>query len=181
MNEELVKTTKRTLGRVAVGAFIATLGGVLAFSALMAQTPSPSPTARGQCKFWPCTATQPVGECEKLRNDVKKVFTNLMDEASKKDDPTSKTLREKITNSKNGYEGARSEVKARLGSLATFGIEHQVMFYEPENVMSGIPVDPGNMSEYPNNHCLHVFYLPDASASPKTEFNKQLMCCYQPW
>jgi len=181
MNEQLVNASKTPLVRNAAGALIATLGGVLAISGLIAQTPSPSPTAKGQCKYWPCTASQPIGECDALRNKVKKVFTDLMDQASKKGDLASETLRKEITESANGYNKARLEVRKRLKDIVTFPDDHQVIFYEPENSMGNKPSDPCPMSEYPNNQCLHVFYLPEMTEQPKSEFKKQLMCCYQPW
>lgn len=182
MNEQIGKTNKRPLGRITAGALIATLGGVLALSTLMAETPTPAPLPREKCKGWPCTPGQSSADCKALETQVQKVFTDLMDAACKKDDATSKALRDKITNSANGYADARSEVATRLGSLAPFGSEHLVVFYEPEKAVNPDQGIPPTMDDHPNNRCIHIFFLPEATMpGPKTEFNKQLICCYQPW
>jgi hypothetical protein len=111
------------------------------------------------------------------------VFTDLIDEASK--GPQSQPFRDMLVDKKNGYGNARSEVRRRLPNGVPFGDEHTVVFYVPEKPTGNAGV-PGTMANYPNNHCVHVFYLPDMP--PVTQptptpavFENQLMCCYQPW
>jgi len=180
MSKRSVHTNKRLIARIA-GTVFAILGIAFAVTGLMAPRPTPTPSATpsSQCKNWPpCNP----GNCDDVRDRVKKVFTGLIDEASK--GPQSQAFRDKLTDKQNGYNNARLEVRGRLSPIP-FGDEHTVIFYVSENPTGNFGM-PGTMQDYPNNHCVHVFYLPDmpTAAQPTPTpavFESQLMCCYQPW
>jgi hypothetical protein len=184
MTKRLIMTNTKLSLRIA-GALFATLGGLMALFALTAQTPTPSPLPSGQCKDWPPCRAQVPGDCDQVHEKVKKVFTDLMDEASKNETP-SRNLRKKLIDKANGYEKAKTEVRGRLQRInIPFGNEHTVIFYIPELRLNN-PGEPGTMAKYPNNHCIHVFHLPDVPTSATepaitSVFKEHLMCCYQPW
>lgn len=186
MNNKLTKISKRPFVRIFAGALIATLGGILALSVLLAETPTPSPPPRGQCKDWPPCTHGATGNCNEVHEAVKKAFVELMDEASK---PTTESndIRKELVDPENTFKKAHDRVRTKLQSIPIpipFGNEHQVIFYQQEEP-TNIPGSPGTMSKYPNNHCLHVFYLPEVpkpgQTPAPTEFGNHLMCCYQPW
>lgn len=185
MAEQFTHKNKRSLLHFLVGALLTVFGAVLALSGLMAETAAPTPKSSAECKQWPPCKSDVSGDCHSVREKVKSVFATLIDDASV-NSPDGKRLREKLIDGRNGYHQARLEVRKRLQRIKIpFEDAHTVIFYEPEDALDS-PEEPGTMANYPNNHCLHVFYLLDmptrlGDAAPKATFEKHLMCCYQPW
>ena len=56
-----------------------------------------------------------------------------------------------------------------------------IIFYENDTPDFTKPHPP--FVDYPSDHCLHIFFLPDPTRQPatKTSFRENLMCCYKPW
>jgi hypothetical protein len=114
------------------------------------------------------------------------VFEKLLDDASTGIEPGN-TLRDDLQDPDSCYRKAHNEVKQRLRRIGVpFGNEHFVMFYEPEEPYN--PDDDGicPVTAYPNNHCTHIFYLPEKATEKKVDtrkavFDVYLKCCYQPW
>jgi hypothetical protein len=148
------------------------LAAVLAISALTAQSPSPTPPCkkRGECKDWPTTDEQPK-------------FEAAFDKALI-DSRTNKDLRCNLLKSPASAKSAVEAILARLypHQNIKFPPKVEIRFYEPEQ-----PVSPTmnltSAPNYPNDHCLGVFYLPEEGTAAATtpSFRENLMCCYKPW
>jgi hypothetical protein len=96
-----------------------------------------------------------------------------------------------VLNPHNCWRKAHNIVTDRLKDIVPFGIEHTVIFYIPEGNDS-VKATP---SVFPApNHCLHILYLPEVTATPtpspgsaqssvqaNRNFHDNLMCCYKPW
>jgi hypothetical protein len=161
---------RKHLSRGASSALVL-LAAVLAISAFTAESPSPTPPCkkRGECKDWPTADEQPK-------------FEAAFDKALV-DSRTNKDLRCKLLKSP---ASAKKAVEKILDVLyprqnVRFPSKVEIRFYEPEE-----PVDLArNLTEpnYPNDHCLAVFYLPEeGTATAKApSFRDNLMCCYKPW
>jgi len=66
------------------------------------------------------------------------------------------------------------------GEKIHFPLKAEIRFYEPEIVKYTPPAK--FLSNYPSEHCLHIFYLNEVGApAQKASFQTNLMCCYQPW
>ena len=147
-------------------------GGALAILALTAESPGTSPTKKGECKNWPSEADKPKFEA---------AFNKALEESA-----TDKTLRGKLLKSPASAKTAVEEILDKLypGEKLRFPAKTVITFYEPEEPVSGLSgLDLQLIPNYPSDHCLHVFYLPEegSSAVSKPTFRKNLMCCYKPW
>ena len=158
---------------------------------LLAQTPTPCISNKTKCELWPCDANQTVQGCQQSRKNVEQMFVALLNDASAAT-PAGKQLREDLLCSANGFEKAHAEVQKRLKALpisVSFGDEHHVAFYEPENAVPETGGSFGNDTDSPDNHCLHIFYLQEVGKTLENDtpvktlksFNRHLKCCYQPW
>jgi hypothetical protein len=161
---------RKCLPRAASSALVL-FAAVLATSTLTAQSPSPTPCKkRGECKDWPPKDEQPK-------------FEAAFDKAligSK----TNKDLRCKLLKSPASAKKAVETILDGLypGQKIRFPKQVEIRFYEPEE-----PVSPAmnltSAPNYPNDHCLAVFFLPEEGTTTAKEpsFRDNLMCCYKPW
>jgi hypothetical protein len=162
---------RKYLARAASSALVM-LAAVLAISALTAQSPSPTPCKkRGESKDWPTNDEQPK-------------FEAAFDKALI-DSKTNKGLRCKLLKSP---ASAKTAVEKILDGLypgqkkVRFPEKVEIRFYEPEEPVS-LTMNLTSAPNYPNDHCLAVFYLPEegTAAAKEPSFRDNLMCCYKPW
>jgi hypothetical protein len=181
-------TTSRRRKQITSCALIVIAAGI-AWSGLIAQTQTPTPSGikTGECKDWPPGQDPCDAACHTAQVKVAAVFETLIKEASD-GSRHGLELRRKLLDPSDCWKKAYEIVAQRLKGIVPFGSEHHVIFYEPEGPMDsryGEPLIP----KFPNNHCLHILWLPDAStwASSATptptppHFKAHLRCCYQPW
>ena len=144
----------------------------LAVSALTAQSPSAPPVRRGECKGWPTDEEKPK-------------FEAAFDKALN-DSITDKIVRGKLLRSPRSAKTEMESILDQLypGQKIRFRKKTEIRFYEPEEPVSGlIDLKLNLIPNYPNEHCLHIFYLPEEGKTDvaKPSFKKNLMCCYKPW
>jgi len=171
MNKRLIPKTRIRLARGAAATLIV-FGTALAISALTAQSPGTSDYKKGECKNWPPKADKPKFAAG---------FTKVLEESR-----TNKTLRGKLLKSDGSAKTAVEEVLDALypGEKLRFPPKTMMRFYEPEEPVSGWSgLDVQLLPNYPSDHCLHIFYLPEEvpTAGSTPSFQKNLMCCYKPW
>src|SRR5262249_26882130 len=113
---------------------------------------------------------------------------DLMNAASTGDAAGDK-LRGQLLDPANCWKQAHDLVEGKLKNIVPFGFEHTVIFYEPENCVDA-PFLKSGVPKYPNNHCLHILYLPERGTATvdaqglvhgPAQFGQNLKCCYQPW
>jgi hypothetical protein len=171
MNKKLIAKTKTALARAAAATLIV-FGSALAISALTAESPTMSPSKRGECKDWPPEADKPKFEAG---------FNKALEDSA-----TDKTLRGKLLKSDASAKKAVEDILDQLypGQKLRFPPKAVIKFYEPEQPVPGWSgLDVQLLPNYPSDHCLHIFFLPEEgpTAGSTPSFRKNLMCCYKPW
>jgi hypothetical protein len=143
----------------------------LAVSALMAQpSGNARPPAKG-CKDWPL---------DKDKAKVKAAFDKVLNDSA-----TDSKLRAELLDVSDCYKKPKAAVQRTLdqmqGDKVTIPKEALIIFYENDSPDAIKSVRP--FADYPSDHCLHIFFLPDVGAqgAAKTSFRENLMCCYKPW
>jgi len=145
----------------------------LAISALTAESPSTPLYKRGECKNWPSDAEKPKFEA---------AFNKAL-----QDSATNETLRKNLLKSPRSAQTAVEKILDELypNEKIKFPKRTVVTFYEPEEPAPDTPLELNlqTIPNYPNEHCLHIFYLPEKGkpVAPTTDFKHNLMCCYKPW
>jgi hypothetical protein len=188
MNNRLIQSITKHLARITMGVLIALSTGFI-LSRLPAQTPTPCPSVGTGCADWPC----PLGPaCDPVHVAVEKEFVKLLNDAST-ETGTGPQLRKDLLCQTNNFQLAHKRVEERLKGIPAplgpvpFGPEHHVMFYEAEKPTEDDPGVPP--VHYPENHCIHIFYLQkvgtilenDSNAETLKSVKRHLKCCYQPW
>jgi hypothetical protein len=152
--------------------------------------PPPAPTPRGKCEKWfneEIDATQKCDIAEgfnKVLNDSaltsaygKKLRQDLLTTTANYSTPRKRV--EEIVNSVIATKPGHKKVKFPPGSLFVFYVPEK-----PEPSPSPSPAvapSPCGGGWYPNDHCLHVFYLPEVGQTSKALWEASLKCCYEPW
>src|ERR1044071_364939 len=119
MNNPSIKLIRKHLGRIPTAAVsLLAAGFVLWGLAAPTPTPTPCPSNRIQCQSWPCRTghTDQDPECVERKTTVRKMFINLLNDAS-----TDKELRKKLLCSENCFAQAHTEVRNRLPHSIPFG------------------------------------------------------------
>jgi hypothetical protein len=171
MNKLPINKTRlahRTAGTLIVCA------AVLTVSALLAQSPTPTPPPQ-----WPSLEKRPK---------VKQGFTNVLNRSAKDADfrkllmdfTKPDLVRGKVQEELNKVSGMENEVIPR---------EIIIIFYEPQKkgltTESQIPKAVKDFLDEPEreNRNYHVFYLPDYNLNDTAQhtYDVHIMCCYLPW
>jgi hypothetical protein len=178
---KILKTTNSRLVRIASGVLIVA-SAALAASALFAEAPRTREPS-GACRQWAADLKQNPPRKAKLR----KAFVTALKESARND-----TVRQNLMRNSND---AKAEILRILGEDLSepifdpqFPTDAWFRFYEPE-----VPITRNTEKElrggrargYPNEHCLHIFHLPEPG-TPVTGTDDQIWrlysrCCYEPW
>ncbi len=171
MNEPSNSKIRSHLTHIAASA-LWVLAAALAVSALTAESPAKPQTKRGECKDWPSDPDKPK---------VAAAFTKALNDSAM-DNNDGKKVRKNLLDPKT----AKSTVQGILNTLypgekIVFPTKAEVRFYEPEELGFTAPAKVFT-ADYPSEHCLHIFYLPEVGEqAQKASFQTNLMCCYKPW
>jgi hypothetical protein len=144
---------------------------VLAVSAVVAQPYGKSSQSTKGCTDWPLP---------KDRAKVEKAFDKVLNDSA-----TDSGLRNRLLDSSDCYKNPKAAVQDTLdhmsGDKVTIPPGVLIIFYENDTPDFTKPHPP--FVDYPSDHCLHIFFLPDPTRQPatKTSFRENLMCCYKPW
>lgn len=171
MNKMITKITGKSAAYI-VSAVLMVFAGGFTVSALLAEPPSGTPPKTGECKDWPAPQDQ---------KKVEQAFDKVLNDSA-----TNTSLRKELLDTSGCYKHPKDAVQKTLnampGNKVTIPKEVLIIFYEndtPELKMDQTPRD----SDYPSDHCLHIFFLPQPGeqTTTKTSFRDNLMCCYKPW
>jgi hypothetical protein len=157
---------------------------------MLAQSTPQADEKRGPCKKW---ADELKKDKEKAKKLMKAVVTALKESA--KTTPAGIETRRKLLDSS---ASAQAEILRILNADPTppifdpnFPAETWFKFFVPEvpvakNTKKGISREKAELADVAEEHCLHIFALPEpgtdlSGQSDKIIFDYYLMCCYQPW
>jgi hypothetical protein len=189
----ILKTNRNRLVQIASSGFIVAalalaVSGLLAQSSPQQSAVKAEATKRGPCQKWADDLKKDKPKAEKMR---KALVTALKESA--KTTPEGTETRRKLLDSP---ESAKAEVLRIFNADQTppifdanFPVEAWFKFYEPELPMTKEAektLQPMMTGPNREDHCLHIFRLPDSGTdfsgfSDKTIFASYIMCCYQPW
>ncbi len=161
----------------ASGVLITIVAG-LVVSALLANTPADTkPKTKKPCEDWFKSLSR------SQKDHLADVFQTALTASA-----TDKTLRKKLLTKRGCYKIPKQTIQGRLDSAypddkTKFPEDTLMVFYEAEGSLSAhLAATP--QPWYPNEHCLHIFYLPPEgplNTNDKPTFKYNLKCCYEPW
>lgn len=109
---------------------------------------------------------------------MKKVFTKALQNSA-----TDERLRNRLldhANAKGTIQGLLWE--ADLEKHLTFPDEAIVLFFEPDVPVTKLETKATEkMAAKGENHCFHIFELPERGDTKTADFETNLRCCYKPW
>jgi hypothetical protein len=171
MKKQLAKIWPRPVVHIRKPIFVIA-AATLAVSAVVAQPYDKSTQGANACTGWPL---------EKDRIKVERAFDKVLN-----DSVTNSDLRKQLLDPSQCYKNPKKAVQDTLdhmpGDKVTIPKEVLIIFYENDSP-PGLVKPPPQFADYPSDHCLHIFFLPDPKHpfAAGTSFRENLMCCYKPW
>jgi hypothetical protein len=154
-----------------IGSIFIIAATILAVSAVVAQPYGKSSQSTKGCTDWPL---------EKDKDKVEKSFDKVINDSA-----TNSDLRKQLLDSSRCYWNPKKAVQDTLDHMPgdKVIIPKQVLIIFYENDTPGLIGHPPQFADYPSDHCLHIFFLPDFGREPaaRASFRENLMCCYKPW
>ncbi len=189
MNTSLITINpKRVLQLVSSASVMIAL--TLATSGLMAQSPTPTPR-EGKCERWFKSLTN------EQKDDIADAVTKALTDSAA---ANGTALRATLLDTRNCYKAPKDKMQEILDTLirqrpghksVKFPTDALFVFYQPElpsptavpQPPSPAPIQTLGTQPYHNEHCLHIFYLPEVgqAAVLPANFTDNIQCCYQPW
>jgi hypothetical protein len=156
----------------AVALFV--FAGGFGISALLATSPAAPkkwhPKPRRECEEW---FNKMTGD---QKANIAGAFTKALERSK-----TEPEYRERLLDPAAALDAVEENVMANPGPKPAFDKKKQVIrFYEPEQITPSLPTKT-NLTTYPNEHCYHIFVLPEANSQNVANFQDNIMCCYIPW
>lgn len=140
----------------------------LAVTALRAGSPVEKQTRPGKCQKW----------ADDNRAKVKPVFQKALDDSAL-DTEAGKARRAKLLSSPlEAIQDIYKEMYPKEKPLE-FAPELLIKFWEQELPNDCLTAKATTASCYREDHCIHIFRLPEVGEHPTVETN--LSCCYKPW
>jgi hypothetical protein len=170
MKKSPIKICTKPLAQI-ISSVLIVFAAFLTVSALMAQPSGYTRTSSKGCTDWPL---------EKDRAKVEAAFDKVLNDSA-----TNSKLRAQLLDVSDCYKNPKAAVQNTLdgmpGDKVNIPKEVVIIFYE--NDTPSITKGRRPFADYPSDHCLHIFFLPDvgAQAAAGTSFRENLMCCYKPW
>lgn len=169
MKKQLINIPTTSLAR-AIAPILVVVAAVLAISAVVAQPYGKSSQSTKGCTDWPLDQDKPT---------VEAAFDRVLN-----DSQTNKPLRDQLLDTRNCYKAPKEAVQTVLNSMPgkiKIPADVLIIFYENDTPDFTKPHPP--FVDYPSDHCLHIFFLPDFGrhTEAKASFRANLMCCYKPW
>jgi hypothetical protein len=169
MKKQLVNMSTAPVVQI-IGCIFIVAAAILAASAVVAQPYGKSSQSTKGCTDWPSDPD---------KRTVEAAFDKVLNDSA-----TNKPLRDQLLDTRNCYKEPKNAVQTVLNSMpgkVKIPDDVLIIFYENDTPDFTKPHPP--FVDYPSDHCLHIFFLPDFGRQPtaKASFRANLMCCYKPW